>query len=97
MKKSKSEVTSKAEDNKVDPSLIYNFYHELLNLPVEVRNDICRECGWSPPTFYRKISHGKISKAEYEKSSSLILSKLATIMTEIQTQKDNYPDMFPPD
>lgn len=87
MTKTKTQVTSQLEEKPQGPSPIYTIHNKLINLPILIRSEICEECGWSIPSFYRKIKRGRVSNAELEKASSLIATNLERILADIQKKK----------
>lgn len=47
-------------------------FEQINNLPPQFRAALCEDCGWSMPTFYRKLRETKkITKAEFNASISL--------------------------
>lgn len=76
--------------------LLFYVHSASTSFPVEIRDEICRECGWSIPTYYRKLrSRGDISNAEFEKIVSVFSAKLdllridSTSLSRILTEKKN--------
>lgn len=49
-------------------NLLSDLHTEMIHLPKSFRESICRECGWSEATFYRKTKSKKaFSNAEKDK------------------------------
>ncbi|WP_291908094.1 hypothetical protein [Chitinophaga sp. CB10] len=36
-------------------NILARVHSRFINLPTQLRKNICQECGWSTPTFYRKM------------------------------------------
>lgn len=36
-------------------NILARVHSRLVKLPVVFRENVCKECGWSTPTFYRKV------------------------------------------
>ncbi|HVI43487.1 MAG TPA: hypothetical protein VM802_01400 [Chitinophaga sp.] len=68
-------MTTESQVTIPNDNMLFALHNLFSDLPVELRQRVCAECGWSMPTFYRKIrpyaSETKnikpISNAEYEK------------------------------
>jgi hypothetical protein len=81
MRKKKSIEPS--EENLKDLGELFIIHKRLVNLPIVLREDICLECGWSTPTFYRKMrSDARMSNAEMDKIFELANKKLHACLTE---------------
>jgi hypothetical protein len=39
----------------VKPNYLKGFHDQFVNLTVAFREEVCNECNWSVPTFYRKM------------------------------------------
>lgn len=53
-------------------NLLVYLHSELVQLPKTFRDHVCRECGWSNATFYRKAKGAyPISNAERDKIQSV--------------------------
>ncbi len=57
--------------------MLNELYRSIVNMPTSIRGEICKDCNWSLPTFYRKVGSvgdfpPPVSKAEFEKILSII-------------------------
>lgn len=64
-------LPKKGKGRKLPMALLYE---HLNNIPNRFRNALCEECGWSMPTFYRKVRNGKpkASNAELKAANYLV-------------------------
>lgn len=82
------EDTSKMDDQALN--IVSHVYPKVVSMPVLIRDLICQECGWSVPTFYRKIRVGnrgevRISNAEREKILEVVYGVLMEEVARIRT------------
>jgi hypothetical protein len=70
-------------------SFLHEQYNSLIKLPHSIREEICRECSWSMPTFYRKVKalenfQPAISKAEAEKILSIFRNVYRDLLSKTE-------------
>lgn len=59
------------------PTNMLSQMHSCLNnLANCFRDKVCEECGWSTPTFYRKMRKNNISNAEKDKIAEVFFQLL---------------------
>lgn len=66
-------------------NLVFQLFQQM---PLDLRELVCNECGWSVPTYYRKLriisdGKGKISNAELEKICRVAIIVLQGSIEEI--------------
>ncbi len=75
----------------MDIKMLMTLHGSITAMPVMIRTEICNECGWSIPTYYRKVKgsaegQSSISRAEAEKIYSIVKK----IFTEQLIQMEIY-------
>jgi hypothetical protein len=83
--------TSIKENERV--KILHLLYPMINNIPIVIRNLICKECQWSVPTFYRKIrldkiGNASISNAEREKILDIMMEVLTNLVEEIRSLEE---------
>lgn len=53
-------------------------------LPIICRQQICKHCAWSTPTFYRKLRNGDISNAEISKIKEIYIEQFNDFLKLLQ-------------
>jgi len=86
------EDRSKVDDQVIN--IVSHLYPKVVSMPVLIRDLICQECGWSVPTFYRKIRVGnkeevRISNAEREKILEVVYGVLMEEAERIKALQKN--------
>jgi len=52
-------------------NLLNDFHLTVTHLPTVLRKEICKECNWSIPTYYRKCRTKQQDKRIYDKEEEL--------------------------
>jgi hypothetical protein len=65
--------------------LLYEIQQMTTDLSVKIRGQICHECQWSIPTYYRKIRRGdKISIVEHKRILEIMSEALLQALTDMK-------------
>ncbi len=79
-----------------DGNWLGDLYQRLNVLAIAIRDNICQECGWSIPTFYRKIRQNNgiqdrisppLSNAEKEKIMTIFQQKYTDELKFLEERK----------
>jgi hypothetical protein len=62
---------------------LWYLHYRFASASREMRDEICLQCGWSMPTYYRKVREAKsLSNADFEKSCNVYKDYLVEMLTD---------------